>query len=42
MGLGGIYLAPPCADLLTLVSCLPLSRPMKRLASKNISGGRLP
>lgn len=34
MGLGGIYLAPPCADLLTLASCLPLSRPMKRLASK--------
>lgn len=42
MGLGGIYLAQPCADLLTLVSCLLLSLPMKRLASKNISGGRLP
>lgn len=42
MGLGGIYLAQPCADLLTLVSCLLLIRPMKRLASKNISGGRLP
>lgn len=42
MGLGGIYLAQPCADLLTLVSCLLLIRSMKRLASKNISGGRLP
>lgn len=42
MGLGGIYLAQPCADLLTLVSCLLLIRPMKRLASKNMTGARLP
>lgn len=35
-GVTGIYLAQPAADLLTLLVCAFLVRPMKRIASKNI------
>jgi Na+-driven multidrug efflux pump len=37
-GLTGIYLAQPAADLLTVCICIPLIRPMKRIARENMSG----
>ena len=36
LGVRGIYLAQPAADLLTIVVCLCLIRPMKRIASANM------
>ncbi len=36
-GVTGIYLAQPAADLLTILVCLFLIKPMKRIASENIA-----
>lgn len=36
-GVNGIYFSQPAADVLTLLACLCLMRPMKRLAAKKIS-----
>ena len=36
LGVTGIYLTQPAADILTLVVCLFSIRPMKRIASKNM------
>ena len=36
LGITGIYLSQPAADLLTIVLCLFLIKPMKKLASKNM------
>ena len=37
MGLNGIYLAQPLADLLTLLVCAFSVRPMKGIATHNMS-----
>ena len=39
LGLMGIYLSQPAADVLTIGVCLALIKPMKRMASKNMLGG---
>ena len=39
LGLTGIYLSQPAADVLTIGVCLALIAPMKRMASKNMLGG---
>ena len=39
MGVTGIYLSQPVADMLTILVCLSLVKPMKQIASKNM---RLP
>lgn len=36
MGVKGIYLAQPAADCLTILTCIFLIRPMKKIASKNM------
>ncbi len=36
LGVWGIYLAQPVADLLTIIVCLFLIKPMKRIASRNL------
>ncbi len=36
LGVTGIYLSQPAADILTVLLCLFLIKPMKRLASKNM------
>ena len=36
-GVTGIYFSQPAADVLTMIVCLFLIKPMKRLASKNIA-----
>lgn len=36
-GVNGIYFSQPAADLLTVITCILLIRPMKRIASKNMS-----
>lgn len=36
IGARGIYLAQPCADILTILVCLLLVRPMKRIASQRM------
>ena len=36
LGVTGIYLSQPAADLLTVLVCIFLIRPMKRMASKNM------
>ena len=38
LGVMGIYLSQPAADILTIVVCLGLIRPMKRMASENMLG----
>ena len=38
LGVTGIYLAQPAADVLTILVCLFSIRPMKRLASRNMTG----
>ena len=38
LGVTGIYLAQPAADVLTILVCLFSIRPMKRLASRNMAG----
>lgn len=38
LGVTGIYLAQPAADVLTILVCLFSIRPMKRLASSNMAG----
>ena len=38
LGVTGIYFSQPAADLLTVLACLLLIRPMKRTASKNMTG----
>ena len=40
LGVMGIYLSQPAADILTIVVCLGLIRPMKRMASENMLGER--
>ena len=40
MGVAGIYLSQPCADVLTVFICLLLIRPMKKIASRNMLGGK--
>ena len=37
LGVTGIYLAQPAADVLTILVCLFSIRPMKRLASRNMA-----
>lgn len=37
MGVMGIYLSQPAADVLTILVCLCLVRPMKRIASENMA-----
>ena len=37
MGVAGIYLAQPAADLLTIAVCLLSVRPMKRIASEHMA-----
>ena len=37
-GVEGIYLSQPAADLLTFLVCVALIRPMKRMASRRMSG----
>lgn len=37
LGVTGIYLSQPAADVLTILVCLFLIRPMKKLASKNMA-----
>ena len=39
LGVTGIYLAQPAADVLTILVCLFSIRPMKRLARRNMAGG---
>ena len=39
LGITGIYLSQPAADILTIGVCLALIKPMKRMASKNMLGG---
>ena len=36
LGVTGIYVSQPAADLLTVLVCIFLIRPMKRMASKNM------
>ena len=36
LGIDGIYLSQPAADLLTIILCLFLIKPMKKLATKNM------
>lgn len=36
LGVKGIYLSQPAADVLTILMCLLLIRPMKRIASRNM------
>ena len=36
LGVTGIYLSQPAADVLTILVCLFSVRPMKRLASRNM------
>ena len=36
LGVTGIYFSQPAADVLTVLICLFLIRPMKRMASKNM------
>lgn len=38
LGVTGIYLSQPFADLFTIITCLFLVRPMKRMASENMNG----
>lgn len=38
LGVEGIYLSQPAADLLTFLVCVALIRPMKRMASRRMSG----
>lgn len=38
LGVTGIYFAQPAADVLTVIVCLLLVKPMKRMASKNMNG----
>lgn len=38
-GVTGIYLSQPAADVLTILVCVFLIRPMKRIASRNMLGG---
>ena len=37
LGVTGIYLSQPAADVLTLLVCILLVRPMKRIASRNMA-----
>lgn len=37
-GVAGIYFSQPAADVLTILTCILLIRPMKRLASKMMAG----
>ena len=37
-GVAGIYFSQPAADLLTILLCVILIRPMKRIASQNMVG----
>lgn len=39
LGVTGICLSQPAADVLTIGLCLALIGPMKRMASKNMRGG---
>lgn len=36
LGVQGIYYSQPAADVLTLIVCLFLIKPMKQIASKNM------
>ena len=36
LGVTGIYLSQPAADVLTIIVCLFLVKPMKRIASQNM------
>ena len=38
LGITGIYLSQPAADILTIGVCLALIKPMKRMASRNMLG----
>lgn len=38
MGVKGIYLSQPAADILTIVVCIFLIKPMKKMASQNMGG----
>lgn len=38
LGVTGIYFSQPAADLLTILVCLFLIKPMKRMASQNMKG----
>ena len=38
LGVTGIYLSQPFADLFTIITCLFLVRPMKHMASENMNG----
>ena len=38
MGVTGVYLSQPAADVLTILVCVFLIRPMKRIASQNMLG----
>ena len=40
MGVMGIYLAQPAADILTVLVCVVSIKPMKRIASKNMSDSK--
>lgn len=41
LGVTGIYLSQPLADILTILTCVFLVKSMKRLASQNISSNKL-
>ena len=40
-GVSGIYFSQPAADLLTILICVLLVKPMKRMASRNMAAGEM-